>query len=877
MKRFLLLFWICLVVTITANAAHIKGGFFTYKYLGPGAGTNLRYQITLTVYMICNPSAGQLNNPINFTIFNAGNNQFIQNAGVAISNQYNLGKAYDEPCITGDQTGCYYTIVVYDLPSIELPSTPDGYIVSYQRCCRISGINNVVGSQNVGNTFTIRIPGTASYPGAETNSSPSFLVNDTAVVCKNSFFHLSFQATDIDGDSLTYSFCDAYQGGDAGGNSAPPTAAAPPYASVPYAFPYSGVQPMGPGVTINHRTGLISGTAPNVQGQFVICVCVNEYRNGTLISSTRKELHITVGDCNPLRVQLDPKPTTCNGFDVNFENNATGNPPDAQYLWTFGDPSTGVNDTDYVATTSHHYSDTGIFVVKLIVSLPGGLCADSATLQVKVFPGFTPGFRFTGSCYTRPYSFFDTTKTAYGVVDSWSWNFGDLTTLADTSHIKTPLWTYPSPGPKDVTLIVTNSKGCIDTVQTTIDVLDKPALSLAFRDTLICRNDAVQLSATASGASTYSWSPPVNIVGANTATPTVSPPSDQWYYVDIDENGCTNRDSVFVRVVAAVTLRAINDTTICQGDAIQLNAVSNGLSFTWSPAGNLNNPNIINPIAVTNSPTRYTVVATIGGCTATDFVDVNTVPYPGSNAGPDPRICYNTSGQITGHIVGSSFSWSPTSYLNNPNILNPIASPPRTTRYILTVYDTLGCPKPGLDTVVVIVQPKIRAFAGNDTTVVVGQPLLFNGSGGVSYLWSPGTGLSSTSIFNPIGIYGPNIDSVRYKMIASDVIGCQDSAYVTVYVYKTIPYVFVPTAFTPNNDGLNDVIRPIAVGIRQINYFAIYNRWGERVFYTTANKQGWNGIHNGRIQASGVYVWMLQAIDYTGKSLFLKGTVTLIR
>jgi gliding motility-associated-like protein len=114
-------------------------------------------------------------------------------------------------------------------------------------------------------------------------------------------------------------------------------------------------------------------------------------------------------------------------------------------------------------------------------------------------------------------------------------------------------------------------------------------------------------------------------------------------------------------------------------------------------------------------------------------------------------------------------------------------------------------------------------------------------------------------------------------MIASDAIGCIDSAYVTVYVFQTMPYVFVPTAFTPNGDGLNDVIRPIAVGIQKINYFSIYNRWGQMVYYTTQNKTGWDGNLKGRPQASAVYVWMLSAIDYLGKPLFLKGTVTLIR
>ncbi|HWR32969.1 MAG TPA: hypothetical protein VN451_05570 [Chitinophagaceae bacterium] len=154
MKRFLVAIISLLVFFTSSNAAHIKGGFFTYKYLGPGSGSNLKYQVTLTVYMICNPSTGQLSNPINFSIFDGGNGLFLQNVSVPITNQYNLGKIQDEPCISGDQTGCYYTIVIYDLPSVELPLSTNGYAIAYQRCCRIAGINNLVNSGSVGNTFT---------------------------------------------------------------------------------------------------------------------------------------------------------------------------------------------------------------------------------------------------------------------------------------------------------------------------------------------------------------------------------------------------------------------------------------------------------------------------------------------------------------------------------------------------------------------------------------------------------------------------------------------------------------------------------------------------------------------------------------------------
>jgi gliding motility-associated-like protein len=270
-------------------------------------------------------------------------------------------------------------------------------------------------------------------------------------------------------------------------------------------------------------------------------------------------------------------------------------------------------------------------------------------------------------------------------------------------------------------------------------------------------------------------------------------------------------------------------------------------------------------------------LARIGSCTATDVVKVTTVPYPYSYAGNDTVICFNTTAQLNGSYQGSSFSWSPAGHLTNPNITNPIASPPRTTPYVLTVYDTIGCPKPGRDTMIVTVLPKVKPFAGRDTSVVIGQELQFNGSGGVTYLWSPPTGLNNITIPDPKGIYGAEIDSVRYKLLVTDQAGCSDSAFVLVKIFKTNPYVFVPTAFSPNNDGLNDIVRPIAVGVRQIKYFSIYNRWGQMVFTTTTNGQGWDGKIAGKPQNTGTFVWMVSAIDYTGKRIFLKGTVTLIR
>jgi gliding motility-associated-like protein len=873
MKRILFTLLLSLAL-LNAEAAHIKGGFFSYQYLGPGQGTNLRYRVTLTVYMICDPSTGQLSNPINFSIFNAANNQFIQNISVPITNQYNLGKAADEPCISGDQSGCYYTIVVYDLPSVELAPSASGYIIAYQRCCRIAGINNIQTSGAVGNTFSIQIPGTNVFAGAETNTSPLFLVNDTAIVCANNYFQYSFQASDANGDSLAYELCDAIQGGDQTNNS-PATAANPPYTSVPYSFAYSGTYPLGPAASINPQTGLISGIAPSLTGEYVVSVCVKEFRSGILIGTTRKELHIRVGDCNPLNALLTPRPTTCDGFTVNFSNEAI-NPANSEFVWSFGEPILGAGDTSYIASPTHTYSDTGVYNVKLKVSLPGGLCADTANLIVRVYPGFYPGFIVAGNCFTTPYQFTDTTRTNYGIVNTWSWNFGDGTTLADTSRNQNPQWTFATPGPKTATLFVSNSKGCLDTTQVNFTVLDKPLLTLAFRDTLICVPDTLQLQANGTGS--WSWQPNYNIINPNTANPRVYPTTTTWYYVDLSGNGCANRDSIQVRVVQGVNLSTNPDTTICRGDAVQLQGSGNATAYSWSPSVGLSNPNIANPIATPLIPLAvYQVTGSIGTCRSTDQVVIRTIPYPQAQAGNDLTLCFNASGQLQGQIVGSSFQWNPTAYLNNPSILNPSATPPRTTLYKLFVYDTLGCPKPGIDSVLVTVQPRVRANAGRDTSVVVGQPLLFNGTGGVSYTWSPTTGLNNPNIFNPIGVYGVNTDSVRYKLVVRDAAGCSDSAYMTVRVYRTPASIFVPTAFTPNGDGLNDLARPICVGIKKINYFTIYNRWGQVVFTTNQDRQGWNGLLNGVPQGSAVFVWTVSAEDYNGLQYFDKGTVTLIR
>ena len=873
MKKTLLLLLILFSLINRSSANHITGGTIYYERIDK-VGNNYTYRVTLLLYRDHNSTGAQLDNTAYISVFNRLTGAPVVNNSVPITSTEQLHLLNPNPCIN-NPPDIWYDLGTYTF-TVTLPGIPEGYTIAYQRCCRIAGINNLIGSNNVGATYTAEIPGTAQLASAPDNNSATFGRNDMVIICAGDYFCYNFGATDRDTtDRHTYSFCSAYVGGGTaqGPGSGPNTAQpnpplGPPYFSVPYNAPeFGGDKPLGPDVTLDPNTGMLCGIAPP-PGIYVVTVCVTEYRQGIAIATQRKDLQIKVGDCDVVKATLPASFPICDDFSRTFQNLSPPNPLVTSYFWDFGDGKSSDS-----ATPTHTYADTGRYKIKLVVNR-NDPCGDSVLAVANVYPGFFPAFSSNGVCVNKPSSFFDNTTTRYGTVSNWSWNFGDVNTIADTSRAQNPVYTYNQTGTKNVSFIVSSSKGCIDTVNQDVIIIDKPAITLLPADTLICNGDQVQLKA--AGIGNFSWTGP-NITNANSATPTVSPTVTSQYIVQIDDNGCINFDTAQVRVVDFVTLQARPDTVICATDAVQLSAFTNGLRYNWTPAATLNNATVLAPVATPTATTTYRITATIGHCVATDDVTVTLVPYPIAQAGPDTTICFSTPAHLHASMVGNSFIWSPTGSLNNPSILDPIASPVATTRYILTVHDILGCPKPRMDTVVVTVLPKVNAFAGRDTAVVIGQPLQFNGEGGVSYAWSPPIGLNRTNIADPVGLYDGSNDSIRYKLVVRDQSGCADSAYVLVKVFKTSPQIFVPTAFTPNGDGRNDVFRPIAVGITRIEYFRVYNRWGQLVFSTTVNGQGWDGKIGGKEQGTAAFAWLVKGVDFTGKVVFAKGTVTLIR
>lgn len=835
-----------------------------YTYVGFANGKHL-YRGTIKLFKNCY-SNRQLANPAIVSVFDKGTNVRIQDITVPLANTVDLSLTDPNKCITNPPDVCYS--IGYYYFDVSLPPSSSGYILVSQFIYRINGINNLYsGYGNVGATYSAEIPATSEA----VNNSARFVGDDMVAVCANNSFSYSFAAMDPDGDELRYHFCDAWQGGSGGASNANP-AARPPYAAVPYGSDFAGELPLGANVKIDSKTGLIKGLAPN-EGVYVVTVCVDEYRNGKLIATQRKDLQLNIASCTIASASLPPEYLLCKDSKTIQLSNYSTSPLIKTYNWELSDSEGAIVFTETSPVTSYTFADTGLYEVKLIIN-KGLECSDSMSSLARVYPGLKTQFDYAGVCFTKPTTFTNKTSTVYGQIDSWKWDFDEFNS-GNISNQFNPTYQYMTMGMKNVELMIGTTTGCRDTLVKQVNIVDKPPMTLAFKDTLVCVKDKVQLLANAPGGGNFSWLPARDIVNSNSSSPVVSPSVTTTYYVLLNDNGCLNTDSVKVRVTDRVFLQAMNDTTICQGDSIQLKLVSDGFTYSWTNV-TPEEAGLPDPNTVTNGTTIYEVTAFIGSCFAKDQVRVTAVPYPLANAGADTVICNNSVAQLVGSTDGNRVTWSPSLTLNQSNILEPIARPKQTTSYVLTAFDTRGCPKPGKDTIVVSVLPDIKPFAGRDTAVVVGQVLQLNGSGGVDYKWFPSFGLSATDIDDPQAIYTQPIDGIRYKLLVFNEAGCKDSAYINVKVFAGKPVIFVPNAFTPNSDGINDKIRPIAAGMSRIEYFNVYNRWGNLIF-STQNGQGWDGTIGGQAQNTGVFTWAVKAIDYNGKSYFQKGIVTLIR
>jgi len=377
-KNYYIIFLFLLLMTPLSSlkATHIIGGEISYECLG-----NNQFRITIKIYRDCLLGQAPYDNPLTISVFNA-QNQLVQNIAIPYPGSVRLPAVASNPCI--EVTGDVCVEEAIYIRTVTLPPDPNGYTLSYQRCCRNNSIINLVSPESTGATYSINIPGSAFD---NCNNSPVYNNFPPVLLCANEPLIFDHSANDAEGDSLVYSFCSPLEGATTT-SPMPVPAAQPPYNFVIFSPPYSNSYPIAsdPAFSLDPNTGLLTGT-PTQLGQYVVGVCVEEYRNGTLLSVNKRDFQFNVVSCvynvtsqftSPL-IEVDPDEDYCNGLEVVFINqsqNATS------FYWDFGVPNVD-NDISTLAEPVFTYPDTGTYTIMLVAN-PDLPCADTSYSTIRL-------------------------------------------------------------------------------------------------------------------------------------------------------------------------------------------------------------------------------------------------------------------------------------------------------------------------------------------------------------------------------------------------------------------------------------------------------------------------------------------------------------
>ena len=365
----------------------------------------------------------------------------------------------------------------------------------------------------------------------------------------------------------------------------------------------------------------------------------------------------------------------------------------------------------------------------------------------------------------------------------------------------------------------------------------------------------------------------MSLSNANVPNPTATPTTTTTYILTASNSGCEIQDSVTITVNSLPIITKSNDITKCSNDTVKLMAAG-GVRYEWRPTQGLTATNIPEPFTtIDTSIVYYIKVTSTNTCEALDSVVVKVTPKPVFSITPASlSLCSGDSASLTA-TGGDAYKWI-TGTSNNATPTLKV-SPLNTTLYKVVITEN-NCNTSDTLTSQIYVKPlpQIHIFKSNDINCILGRATL-SASGGSKYRWSPETSLSNIFIGSPVAT---PTQTTNYHVKAFSDFGCisEDSILVKVdYSSNKNGYV-VSNAFTPNDDGINDCFSVKNWGAVSVFEMSVYNRWGEKIFFTDNPLMCWNGIYKGEKQQAGTYVYQIKAVTICG-SVYRKGTVMLIR
>lgn len=774
-----------IALSFSGMATHIIGGEMYYECMG-----NNIYKVTLKVYRDCYNGQAQLDNPAYISVYNAQKTLVttltVNNPPMAI-----IPVDLSNPCLIAPPNVCVQEGIY--VKSVSLPPSPGGYYLVYQRCCRNGTIINLSNPGSQGATYMAHIPDSSV---AVCNSSPYFKNFPPVVICANEMLAFDHSAIDPDGDSLSYNLCSAFQGASQG-NPAPNPASPPPYNKLTYNIGYSASNPLpaNPPISINPQTGLLTGK-PNMLGQYVVGVCVKEYRNGVYVGNHRREFQFNVANCDPLVIASIPiaLPDTsiinCSNYTVNFGNGSYGA---NSYHWDFGVPGVN-NDTSNQKTPTFVFPDTGTYKVMLVAN-PRVVCSDTDYIYVVIYPYLKTDFDIQTACPYDPVLFMDSTTTTHGNIISWEWAFGD----GAKSNQQHPAYTYNKEGTFTVRLKTRTDLGCEEERTKTFSIYPKPEAKFIY------------------------------------------------------SNNCLNSPTSF----------------------FDYSSVSAGYLAGWEwHFGDGSPPSFYqNPSHTFTAPGTYDVtliVKTENGCVDTLMRPVNIAKSPDAGITPDTTVCYREPVQLYAD-GGLFYDWEPQKWLDNPKIATPVARPKQTITYTVTVADSCYYDQAF---VTIYINPLPNIWIMPDTSMFVGDSVFVtSGGSGITYSWNPAQGLQY-----PLSneTWASPEQTTTYTLTTVDINNCRNSEELTLYVRPICHKLYIPSAFTPNNDGNNDKFYVVDYGQNNVISFKILNRYGNVVFATNSIENGWDGTYRGRDQETGTYAYLV-LVECDGQTRLYSGNLTLLR
>lgn len=427
----------------------------------------------------------------------------------------------------------------------------------------------------------------------------------------------------------------------------------------------------------------------------------------------------------------------------------------------------------------------------------------------------------------------------------------------------------------DYILEVTDTLGCKnkDTVRvkmhpyTPSDLLD---------DYFVCAGDSVQI--TTKTGTDHQWMPATGLSNPNVPNPFFYGPLSRDYTLSYkDANGCRWKDTIHVAIGAKVPTDAGPAKAICKGDSVQIGGSPTGPPFTeysWSHGPTVKNQNAANPIVYPSVTTIYTVTTMSDTCRGTDTVTVVVWPDPLLRVNKDVTLCAGDTFQLkaTGNGV---FEWNSILSLTGRTGARPKVFPKVNTVYTVTLTDPHGCTR--TDSVKVKVAPYPVADAGGTIYGCENTPIRVGGNPtGASvntFTWVPAAQLDDSTRANPTFTSGTSEQLVVFVKNAD---GCVSKDTAQIYIRICDCYVYIPNAFTPDEDGLNDGFSPKFYCDFEYFDFSIFDRWGEMVFTTTKEGVDWDGTYEGEPAQQGVYVYRLIYKSKYGEEKERFGQVTLI-